>query len=42
MVVVKGSLLLLVISLMKEVTRVNGSGLPGRHVQVDLLMSFRI
>ena len=42
MVVVKGSLLLLVISLMKEVTRVNGSGLPGRHVQVHLLMSLRI
>ena len=42
MVVVRSSLLLLVISLMKVVTRVNGSGLPGRHVQVHLLMSFRI
>ena len=41
MVVVKDSLLLLVISLMVEETRVNGSGLPGRHVQVHLLMSFQ-
>ena len=39
---VNRSLLLLVISLMVEVTRVNGSCLPGRHVQVHLLMSFRI
>ena len=42
MVVVKDSLLLQVISLMVEVTRVNGSGLPGRQVQVHLLMIFRI
>ena len=32
----------LVILLMKEVTMANGSGLPGSHVQVHLLMSFRI
>ena len=40
--VVKDSLLLLVISWMKVVTRVKGSGLPGRHVQVHLLVTFRI
>ena len=42
MEVVKDSLLLLVISWMEVVTRVKGSGLPGRHVQVYLLMTFRI
>ena len=39
---VKDSLFLLVISWMQVVTRVRGSGFPGRHVQVHLLMSFRI
>ena len=42
MVVVNGSLLLLVILLIQVVMWINGSGLPGRHVQVHLLMSFRI
>ena len=41
MVVVKDSLLLLVISLKEGVTRVNGSGLLRRHVQVILFMVFR-
>ncbi len=40
--VVKDSLLLLVISLMEEVTQVNGSDSPERHVQVHLHMSFQI
>ena len=35
-------MLLLVIFWMKVVTRVKGTGLPGRHVQVHLLMTFRI
>ena len=39
--VVKGSLLLLVISWMKVVLWVKGSSLPERHVQVHLLMLFR-
>ena len=39
---VKSSLLLLVISWMKVVTLVKGSGLPGRHVQVHLHMIFGI
>ena len=41
MVVVKGSLLLLAISRMLVAMWVKGSGLPGRHVQVHLLMLFR-
>ena len=40
--VVNGSLVLLVITLIQIVIWVKGSGLPGRHVQVNLLMSFRI
>ena len=40
--VVNGSLVLLVIILIQVVIWVKGSGLPGRHVQVNLLMSFRI
>ena len=40
--VVNGSLVLLVIILIQVVIGVKGSGLPGRHVQVNLLMSFRI
>ena len=39
---VKGILLLRVISWMQVVTWVKGSGSPGRHVQVHLLMSFQI
>ena len=42
MVVVKDSLLLLVIYRMQVIMRVTGSGLPGRHVQVQLLISSRI
>ena len=40
--VVNGSLLLLVILLIQVVIWEKESGLPGRHVQVYLLMSFRI
>ena len=40
--VVNGSSLLLVILLIQVVTLGKESGLPGRHVQVYLLMSFRI
>ena len=40
--VVNGSLLLLVILLIQVVVWTKGSGLPGRHVQVHLLMSFGI
>ena len=42
MTVVKDSQLLLVISWMQVVTRLKGSSLPGRHVQVHLPMTFRI
>ena len=41
MVVVKDGMLLLVMCLMTGVTLLKVSGLPGRHVQVLLLMSFR-
>ena len=42
MEMVNGSLLLLVIILIQTVIWEKGSGLPGRHVQLHLLMSFRI
>ena len=42
MVVVNGRLLLLVVLKMLVVIWIKGSGLPGRHVQVHLLMSIRI
>ena len=42
MEVVNGCLVLLVICPMIVVTLLRGSGSPGRHVQVILLMSFRI